>query len=107
MYKFCPVTGEPLRTIGNFRQYWCEVFESTAGGYLRITDSHSDLLIPLQIGVVDRIKKASAELLDEAFNRIRRIDYKTVSIVAFEHTLLGCYRQQDDYQIVYPDGSRN
>jgi hypothetical protein len=107
MYRFCPVTGEPLRTVGDFRRYWCEVYESTAGGYLRVGSQYSDLLIPLEVGVLDKITKASPELLDDAFNRIRRIDYKTVSIVAFEQTLLGCYRQKDDYVVLYPDGSRS
>jgi hypothetical protein len=94
MYKYCPVTGELLKEIGDFRRYWCNVYESAAGGYIRVVGQQSDLLIPLQIGVLDRIKKASPELLDEAFNRIRHVDYKTVSVVDFEHTLLGCYRQK-------------
>jgi hypothetical protein len=40
-----------------------------------------------------------------AVERIRRIDYKTVSIVDFEHTLRGCYDPRRTYTITYPDGS--
>lgn len=59
----------------------------------------------LDLGVSKKILTADDALLRTAVERIRQIDYKTVSTVGFEHTLLGCYDPSRTYRIVYPDGS--
>ena len=56
---------------------------------------------PLQVGVFDKLREAAGELLDLAFSRIRFIDYQTVSITGFEHTLLGSFDPKRMWRIVY------
>lgn len=45
----------------------------------------------LDLGVKDRLVDAESSLVELAVSRIRMIDYKTVSIVGFEQTLLGTF----------------
>ena len=52
-------------------------------------------LLDLSPGVKEQLAIAEPPLLQLAVSRIRMIDYKTVSIVGFEQTLLGCYREAD------------
>ncbi|MDR6674382.1 hypothetical protein J2Y70_003006 [Xanthomonas translucens] len=48
-------------------------------------------LLDLNLGVKDRLTNADPSLVELAASRIRMIDYKTVSIVGFEQTLLGIF----------------
>lgn len=92
MYKFCPVTGEPLRRVAEFPKYWCTVYESSAGGYLEV--GHARWVYPLvSIGldVVERLQNSPRPIIDEAFGRLGKPDCKSISTLAFEQTLLGCY----------------
>lgn len=47
----------------------------------------------LDLGVKDRLVDAAPSLVELAVSRIRMIDYKTVSIVGFEQTLLGTFSE--------------
>lgn len=49
--------------------------------------------------------KADSTLITSAVERIRQIDFKTVSIVDFEQTISGTYDATRRYTITYPDGS--
>lgn len=108
MYEFCPEHGQRFCPIGDFTKYWCRVYRCPAPncpGYIEIGDPRAQLLIQLELGVLSKLEVASAAILDEAFGRIRSIDYKTVSIIYFEKTVLGSYRKGEEYRIVWPDGS--
>nr|WP_231103676.1 hypothetical protein [Xanthomonas translucens] len=50
-------------------------------------------LLDLNPGVKDRLVNADPALVELAVSRIRMIDYKTVSIVDFEKTLLGAFSE--------------
>jgi len=39
--------------------------------------------------------EASEEIIDKAFSRIKHIDYRTISIIYFEQTLLGIYQNKE------------
>ena len=56
-------------------------------------------------GDVERLRdEVDEETLRAACSRIKRIDYKTVSIVFFEQTLLGIYEGAErEYRVVYPE----
>ena len=57
-------------------------------------------LLQLDRGIA-RMTEADENLLRLSFSRVKHIDYKTVSIVAFEQTLLSCYISDRDYDVVY------
>lgn len=107
MTYYCPMTGEPLAEFPLPAKYWCRLLYSSRQAYLVVSDTKwgDSPLFPLQLGVFDKLREAQVELLDLAFRRIRRIDYRTVSITDFEHTLLHCFDPKNTYRIVYPDGS--
>jgi hypothetical protein len=109
MYAFCPKHGERLISVGEFTKYWCVIYRCPAQncpGYIEVADSRwPSTLIQLDIGVLARLEDASPAQLEEAFARIKRIDYKTVSSIFFEHTVLGSYRSRDEYRVIYRDGS--
>jgi hypothetical protein len=109
MYEFCPEHGERLTEVGDFRQFWCSVYRCPARnccGYLEVGDPRSlPLLIQLDVGILAKLAAASPPLLKEAFGRIKRIDYKTASIVFFEHTLNGAFRKEAEYRVIYPGES--
>jgi hypothetical protein len=48
----------------------------------------------------------SLQLIEMAVSRIKHIDYKTVSIVFFEHTILGVYTQEKEYKVEYPPATQ-
>ena len=109
MYDFCPEHGERLLSIGDFTKFWCRVYRCPAPncpGYIEVSNPNwLPLLIRLDIGVLPKLEASSQPVIEEAFGRIKQIDYKTVSTVFFEHTLLGCYRKREEYRVLYPDGS--
>ena len=104
---YCPETGEALAEHPLPAKYWSRLLYSSRHAYLLVLDDRWEPspLLRLQPGVFDKLREATPELLDVAFGRIRRIDYRTVSIMVFEHTLLGCYDPKASYRIVWPDGS--
>jgi hypothetical protein len=76
------------------------VFECTdrpgVHNFLEVGDTRNVFpLLDLGLGVKEKLVEASESEFKTAVSRIRTIDYKTVSIVGFEHTLLGCYREFD------------
>ncbi len=107
MQYYCPITGEPLTDFPLPGKYWCRILYSSREAYLVVSDTKwgDSPLFPLQVGVFEKLREAPEELLDLAFQRILRIDYRTVSITGFEHTLLGCFNLKRMYRIVYGDGS--
>ncbi|CAN5896538.1 hypothetical protein BH11VER1_BH11VER1_02390 [soil metagenome] len=106
---FCYQCGSQLLLTRKFEKLWIDLFECPQAcepGYLYIYDKK--WIIPLQVlspGVPQRLKEISLEEAERSLNRLRQIDYKTISIVAFERTILGSYDPKKDYRIVYPDGS--
>lgn len=107
MYQFCPEHGDRFSEIGDFRKYWARVLkcgEPRCPGYIEIADAQWEYpLLQLQAGVLSALETATPAILEDAFNRVKRIDYKTISIIFFEHTLLGCYRRRDEYKVLYRD----
>ena len=92
MYKYCPVTGERLRRVAEFPEYWCTVYESSAGGYLEV--GHARWVYPLvSIGpdVLAKLQNSPPHVIEQAFKRLQRPDCKSISTLAFEQTILGCY----------------
>ena len=106
---YCSNCGGFLETLRDLSAYWAEAYRCSTDRnhtFIRIIDSRWIYpLLNLQMGVADAINEASEETLKLAFSRIKRIDYKTVSVVFFEHTLLHCYDETQGYRVVYPDGS--
>ena len=100
MPRYCSHCGLELRRVGDFRSYWLTVYECPSEAPLHDFLEVGDVrwvfpLLDLGLGVKDRLTHAEVSLIKLAVSRIRTIDYKTVSIVGFEHTLLGCYRESD------------
>jgi len=99
MFTFRPEHGDRLSELP-LTKYWCTLLEcpeSTCPGYIQVGDPQWVYpLLQLTTGVLPALKTASPQMLDEAFERIERIDYKTVSIVRFEQTILGCAPQRGD-----------
>ena len=90
-----------LREIGELRHLWITVYECPSGlpfhEFLWVADTRWVFpLLELGTGVKERLLAAEPSLVELAVSRIRMIDHKTVSIVGFEHTLLGCYREPED-----------
>ena len=106
MDAFCPNCGKILIELRFLPKYQARVYKCFA----RPTDCFVEILsarnvYPLQIldsKATEILVSAPEDLLDLAFKRIKYIDYKTISIVYFEQTLLGAYRDKE-YKIVYPD----
>jgi hypothetical protein len=100
MPRYCSHCGKELREVGNFRSHWITVYECPSGmplhDFIEVGDPRWVFpLLDLSPGVKDRLATADPSLLKLAVSRIRRIDHRTVSIVAFEQTLLGGYRDVD------------
>ena len=93
MAKYCLHTGEELVSVGDFREHWCIVYKSSAAAYIEVADAGKGdyPLLELQRGVIDKLESAAPDLLELAFSRLKPIDFRTISVLAFEHTLLGCY----------------
>lgn len=106
---YCPECGDKLKEIRDLREFWAEAYRcrgQESQTFLKVIDQrwvYSPLA--LERGVAEAIEDADEETLRLAFSRIKRIDYKTISIVSFEYTLLGCYDPDREYRVVYPDGS--
>lgn len=109
MNTHCPDCGAKLEEPRDLRAHWLRLLKCprcVSGDFLEIGDAR--WIFPMQrldLGVSKKILTADDALLRTAVERIRQIDYKTVSTVGFEHTLLGCYDPSRTYRIVYPDGS--
>ena len=99
--KYDPDTGQKLVPIKIINGYWISIYENqeTETSYLYLLDMKWEYpLIKLNPGVSNKIKIADTETIKLACSRIKRIDYKTISTVDFEHTLLGCYKEKIDEQ---------
>lgn len=109
MYEFCPEHGERFVPIGDFTKYWCCVYRCptpNCPGYIEIADAQClPVLIRLDMGVIPKMEAASLAVLEVAFGRIKWIDYKTVSSIFLERTVLDCYRKQNEYRVVRSDGT--
>lgn len=89
-----------LREVADFRSHWITVYECPSE---EVLDEFTEVgdprwvfpLLDLSVGVKDRLVVAEQAVLSQVVSRIRMIDYKTVSIIAFEQTPLGCYREAD------------
>lgn len=96
MPRHCSHCGLELGEAGNFRPYWMTVYECPSGlplhEFVEVGDPRWTFpLLDLNLGIKDRLTNADASLVELAVSRIRMIDYKTVSIVGFEQTLLGIF----------------
>jgi len=96
MSRYCSHCGLELREFGDFRSHWITVYECPSElplhDFLEVGDPRWIFpLLDLNLGVKDRLTNADPSLVELAVSRIRMIDYKTVSIVGFEQTLLGTF----------------
>ena len=95
MYNHCPDCGSELEELRDLREYWLRLLRCPSCKYNEfLVVGHPNWIYPLlrlEFGVCSKLLKADESLLLEAVKRIREIVYKTVSIIDFEHTLLGCY----------------
>lgn len=109
MNEHCPDCGAKLTEPRDIRTYWLRLLKCPSclhGDFLEVADSRWIYpMLRLELGVSLKVLAADDVLLRTASERIRQIDYKTVSIIDFEHTILGCYDPNRSYRIVYPDGS--
>ena len=106
MKYICPFCGNELLRLRMFPAHYSRVYRcshESNRNFLEVVGTlHSYPLQNLENGVAEILTEASEELIDKAFSRIKYIDYKTISIIYFEQTLLGIY-QNKEYQIVRPD----
>lgn len=98
MSRYCSHCGLELREVGDFRRDWITVSECPSRlplhDFLEVGDPRWIFpLLDLSPGVKDRLTDADSSLVELAVSRIRQIDYKTVSIVGFEQTLLGVFSE--------------
>ncbi|WP_184413986.1 hypothetical protein [Xanthomonas translucens] len=98
MSRYCSHCGLELREVGDFRRYWITVYQCPSTlplhDFLEVGDPRWIFpLLNLDLGVKDRLVDAESSLAELAVSRIRMIDYKTVSIVGFEQTLLGTFSE--------------
>lgn len=100
---FNPETGKELKSVGDFKEHWFTLWiESSLNGdaFIEVADSRWIYpLLKLERGVAKKIMEADSEELSLAVSRIKRIDYKTISIVQFEHTLFNRYRIENDCEV--------
>ena len=98
MPKHCSNCGLELREVGDFRSHWITVYECPSDlplhDFMEVGDPRWVFpLLGLNLGVKERLVNADPSLVELAVSRIKMIDYKTVSIVGFEQTLLGVYTE--------------
>ncbi len=109
MNNYCPDCGSKLEEPRDLRAYWLRLLKCpscTSADFLEVADAKWTFpMLRLEAEVSNKILAADDSFLGTAVERIRQIDYKTVSIIGFEHTLLGCYDPNRSYRVVYPDGS--
>ncbi|WP_369942315.1 hypothetical protein [Xanthomonas medicagonis] len=101
MSRYCSYCGLALQQVGDFRSQWLTVYACPSGAplhaFVEVGDARRVFpLLDLSAGVKDRLLGAEPSLVQLAVSRIRMIDYKTVSIVGFEQTLLGLHPEDDD-----------
>jgi hypothetical protein len=106
MKYICPFCGNELLHLRMFHAHYSRLYRcshESIRNFLEVVGTlHSYPLQNLENGVAEILMEASEEIIDKAFSRIKYIDYKTISIIYFEQTLLGIY-QNKEYQIVRPD----
>ena len=100
MSRYCCHCGALLREFGDCRANWVSVFECTdrpnVHNFIWVAHTKWDFpLLELGLGVKEKLADSTESQVKLAVSRLRIVDYKTVSIVGFEHTLLGCYRASD------------
>lgn len=101
MSRYCSHCGLALGEVGDFRSHWLTVYACPSGHPLHAFVEVSDArwvfpLLDLSAGVKERLLGADPALVQLAVSRIRMVDYKTVSIVGFEQTLLGTHPEDGD-----------
>ncbi len=92
MNFYCQRCGGALEQVKLCAPLWIAFLKcnNCNQGYLEVADPR--LIFPLQLlglGVLEKALAASDETLAAAAGKFQFIDYKTVSIVAFEKALLG------------------
>ena len=108
MSNYCQRCGSEMAQVKLLAHLWIAFYKCpmTTDAYLEIADPR--WIYPLQIlesGVLEKALVAWDELLELAAQRIKVIDYKTVSIIFFEKTLLGNYRAAEEYESARPKQS--
>ena len=106
MKHFCPHCGNELLRLRMFHRHCSSLYRCSSESFRNFLEivgtHHSYPLLNLDNGVAEILVDASEEIIDRAFIKIKYIDYKTISILYFEQTLLGFY-QNKEYQIVRSD----
>jgi len=106
MKHFCPCCGNELLRLRKFDRHnanLCRCASESFRNFLEIVVTHCNYpLQNLENGVAEILMEASEEIIDRAFIRMKSIDYKTISIVDFEQTLLSIH-QNKAYPIPHPD----
>lgn len=102
MNEYCPDCGSKFEEPRDLTKWWLRLRQcpKACGYFLEVIDMR--WIYPLQRlepGVGQNLVKASETLIDEAVNKIKTVDFKTVSIAFFEHIILGCYRPETEYEI--------
>lgn len=111
MQKYCQLCGSPLTAVGDHLKYWIIFYECSKrcmlwATYLEVSDPNwSYPLQILEFGTLERALSVPEGVIGLAVSRIKRIDYKTISILYFEQTIWGSYGEGKEYKVVYPDGS--
>jgi hypothetical protein len=99
MAKYCPECGQSLVESRVVPKYWTRILRCPSAGcgsYLEMTDMRWGEygLQRLQMGVPEKVDSATEDQLELALSRVSAIDYRTISIVGFEHTMLSFQDQR-------------
>jgi len=99
MKQFCPYCGNELLRLRMFHRHYSSLYRCSSESFrnfLEIVGTHDHYpLLNLDNGVAEILVEAPEEIIDRAFIRIRYIDYKTISILYFEQTLLSIYQNKE------------
>ena len=107
MTKYCSHCGSELNEVGDFSELWFTVFECSSGStshdFIEIGDQRCVFpLLELDLGVKQCLLESDEGIVKLAASRIKRFDYKTVSIVGFEQTVTDTYHEGAHAQSAAP-----
>ncbi len=103
---YCPNCGSELKEVGDFSKFWFKAYKckKSNDSFIEVMDMR--WIYPLQNlekGIIQTLETTDDATIEKAFSRIKRIDYKTISIAFFEKTILNIYDENEEYKVIYPE----
>jgi hypothetical protein len=94
MNVYCPNCGSKLEPVPINHDLWMRFFRCQSDGcgkvFVKVIDMKNDYpLIEVFPNIPDKVNDLSPKGAKEAWSKVHFVDYKTVSVVDFEHYVLG------------------